>query len=81
MSVKIMARVWAHSSVKGAELVVLLALADSADDDGVTSLDLAALSEKTHFAIARLQRVLDRLKVKGGLKFDATLVLTAWTIA
>ena len=34
MSVKIMTRVWAHSQQKGGELLVMLALADFANDAG-----------------------------------------------
>jgi len=34
MSIKVMSRVWEHSQAKGSPLLLLLALADSADDDG-----------------------------------------------
>lgn len=54
MSIKVMTWVWAHSPAQGTDRLILLAIADSADDDGgnawpseATLADKAKVSERT----------------------------------
>lgn len=61
MSVKVSQSVWAHSRAKGAELLLLLAIADVADDEGVAYPSLATLANKirmgernTHYLVKKL---------------------------
>ena len=61
MSVKVSQSVWAHSRAKGAELLLLLAIADVADDEGVAYPSIATLARKirmgernTHYLVKKL---------------------------
>lgn len=67
MSVEVMTWVWKHSSAEGTDRLVLLAIADSADDDGtnawpseVTLADKCRVSERT---VRRSIRALESLGV------------------
>ena len=69
MSIKVMAQVWEHSPAKGAELLLLLALADSADDNGIACLTVPELAERTRMTPRRARRVLLRLADSGAIEF------------
>lgn len=61
MSVRVMADVWADAPVEGGELLVLLALADWADDDGVCWPGTAAIAKKSRLSVRHVKRVIDAL--------------------
>jgi helix-turn-helix protein len=61
MSIKVMTRVWDHSRHKGSQLVLLLALADHADDDGVCWPATPHLAQKIRMSERQTQRILDTL--------------------
>ena len=68
MSVKIMARVWAHSQQKGGELLVMLALADFANDAGESWPSIPTLAEKARLAERHARRVLRNLESAGEIR-------------
>ena len=63
MSIKIMARVWAHSQRKDGELLVMLALADFANDAGESWPSLDVLAQKARLSKKQLCIVLKKLEV------------------
>src|SRR3569832_799934 len=72
MSVKVQSVVWKHSRCGGSALLLLLALADIADDEGVAYPSVAALARKirmsernTHYLIKKLC-IMDELSVEDG---------------
>ncbi len=65
MSVKIMSAVWEQSQHKGAHLLVLLALADHASDDGVSWPSLARLASCARVAPRHVRRILRDLEAEG----------------
>lgn len=68
MSVKIMARVWAQSTRKDGELLVLLALADFANDAGECWPSIPILAEKARLTERQVRRVLDKLEEIGEIR-------------
>jgi hypothetical protein len=66
MSVKVMARVWAHSKCSGTELVTVLALADWADDDGWCWPSLPKLAIKTRVTVSQLCKILTAIEQQTG---------------
>ena len=68
MSVKIMARVWAHSQQKGGELLVMLALADFANDTGECWPSIPVLAQKARLSDRQTMRVLNTLQSSGELR-------------
>ena len=68
MSVKIMARVWAHSRQKGGELLVMLALADFANDAGESWPSIPTLADKSRLAERQTRRVLRNLESAGEIR-------------
>ena len=65
MSVKLMSRVWDDAPVEGSELLLMLALADSANDEGVCWPSQETLSRKTRINKRHVQRLLSRLAAAG----------------
>ena len=68
MSVKFMARVWAQSTRKDGELLVLLALADFANDAGEAWPSIRVLAEKARLTPRQCCRVLEKLEVAGEIR-------------
>lgn len=68
MSVRVMSRVFDHSKARGNELLVLLAIADWADDDGVAFPSLEAIAAKARIARSTVQAVVGRLVALGELE-------------
>lgn len=62
MSVKVMARVWAHSQRKDGELLTLLALADFANDQGECWPSIPVLAQKARLTERQTRRVLIKLE-------------------
>lgn len=65
MSIKAMMHVWQHSRQRGSALVVMLALADMANDDGECYPGKGKLSEKCRLTVRNLTEVLRKLEAAG----------------
>lgn len=65
MSVTVSAAIWAHSDRKGNELLVLLALADQANDQGVAWPSVRTLSEKARTSLRATRYLLRDLETAG----------------
>src|SRR5262249_22305654 len=62
MSIKVMTRVWTHSQRKDGELLVMLALADFANDAGECWPSILTLAQKARLTERQTRRVLKRLE-------------------
>jgi len=71
MSIKVMTRVWEESKHKGSELLLLLAIADNARDDGHAWPGLSVLSGKTRLSRQTLSKKLENLVESGELYIHA----------
>ncbi len=67
MSMEIMTRVWECSKQKGTPLLLMLAIADNANHDGVAFPGVAYLARKTRMSERQVQRVLQDLDKSGEL--------------
>lgn len=67
MSVKILNDVWQHSTHKGSALLLLLAIADHADDNGIAYPSVPHLARKTRMTERNVQHALRRLVRSGDL--------------
>lgn len=65
MSVRVMADVWEHSEMEGGALLVLLALADWANDEGKCWPRAETLAKKARLSTRQLSRVLTSLEDAG----------------
>jgi hypothetical protein len=71
MSIAMMARVWSHSTVTdSSELLVLLAIADWADDSGVAYPKVKNLAAKSRLSERQVQRCLVSIMDRGELKVE-----------
>lgn len=68
MSIRVMTSVWQYSACKGSDLLLLLALADRADDDGYCYPKVATLAQKTRMSERSTQYNLKRLVEVGELE-------------
>lgn len=68
MSVKVMARVWAHSQHEGGELLAMLALADFANDEGECWPSLEVLAQKARLTKRQTCKVLGKLEAAGEIR-------------
>ncbi|MQA63912.1 MAG: hypothetical protein GEU86_21155 [Actinophytocola sp.] len=72
MSIKVMTWVWDHSPAVGTELLMLLAIADHAGDDGRDAWpSVKRLAQRTRLDERTVRRVLKRLTSHGHLIVDA----------
>jgi hypothetical protein len=67
MSVRTMARVWEFSKNKGNDLLMLLAIADFADDDGRAYPSVSTLAEKCRMKPRNASAILSALRASGEL--------------
>lgn len=65
MAVNVMSNVWKNSQQKANKLLLLLALADSANDEGWTYPSQKTLAEKCRLGIRAVQKLLDALEDEG----------------
>ena len=65
MSVDVMSRVWKHSTQRGGALLVLLALADFADDDGYAWPAVPTIAAKARMTERNARYVLRELEASG----------------
>jgi hypothetical protein len=71
MSIKCMDRVWSHSRSKGSALLLLLAIADHAHDDGTGAWpSQETLARKTRMSVRQVRRLLDLLAAGGELTIE-----------
>lgn len=68
MSVRSISRVWDGSQHSGTELLMLLAIADFADDDGRAYPSVASLARKCRMQPRNARYILNELQVSGELK-------------
>ncbi|GAP11801.1 hypothetical protein BECAL_02995 [Bellilinea caldifistulae] len=62
MSSEIMARVWQNSQAGGDKLLLLLALADGADGDGLVIVNKPLLADKCRRSVKGIERALEELE-------------------
>jgi hypothetical protein len=62
MSSEIMARVWQNSQMGGDKLLLLLALADGADGDGLVVVNKPLLADKCRQSVKGIERTLEELE-------------------
>lgn len=72
MSIRVMSRVWDSSHQEGGRLLVLLALADWADDDGKCWPKLSQLATKARMSVRTAQRALLDLEEEGEIERTGT---------
>lgn len=65
MSIKIMSLVWESSVGKGTKRLVLLALADSANDEGVTWPHMATIARKANCGLSSARKAVAELEADG----------------
>ena len=70
MSIRTMSHVWEHSQQKGASLLLLLAIADYANDDGRAWPSIATLANKIRMSERNTQRLLQRLSRCGEIEIE-----------
>jgi len=61
MSIRVMDRVWEHSQQSSGALLVLLAISDFADDDGIAFPSIRTLARKARLSERQVQRVIAEL--------------------
>ncbi|WP_185802962.1 helix-turn-helix domain-containing protein [Pontivivens nitratireducens] len=70
MSIKIMSRIWESGGLKPTEKLILLSLADHANDDGVCYPSLARLVAKTGLSERGAQSTIKNLEERGWLQIE-----------
>lgn len=70
MSVKVMTKVWEWSQAEGAELLMMLALADRSDDDGVSYPGIGTVAKKCRISGRSVQRHMKKASERGELKIE-----------
>lgn len=73
MSVRALSHVWQHSQQKGGNLLVLLALADFADDEGVSWASASKIAEKSRLDERHARRILRELESAGEITVERRL--------
>jgi len=69
MSIKIMTEVWEHSQMKGSLLLLLLAIADFANDDGIAYPGTPTLAKKIRMSERQVKRLRQKLYDAGELEY------------
>lgn len=70
MSLKVSKRVWANSTAAGSERLMLLAIADFADDDGSAFPSIATLARMCNTGERNAMYLLKALQERGELRVD-----------
>lgn len=70
MSINVMSAIWKSSQATGGELLVLLAIADFADDDGMAYPSVSTLGKKSRLSARQVQRAIRRLTALGELAIE-----------
>jgi hypothetical protein len=72
MSMSLMAHIWQHSPQRGNKLLLLLALADLADDQGVSSSTDAGLAKKLRTTVPQIKRLVTELEDENAIVIRKT---------
>lgn len=67
MSIKLMSEIWQHSPAKGTRLLLLLAIADHANDEGIAWPGVESLARKCRMSSRNVQYLLRELEREGSL--------------
>jgi helix-turn-helix protein len=67
MSMRMMTLVWEKSQHKGSELLLLLAIADNANDQGIAYPSIGTLAKKTRMSRRSIQYLIHRVEQTGEL--------------
>jgi hypothetical protein len=70
MSIRVMSEIWKRSSATGAELLVMLALADFSNDQGESYPSLRIIAQKARLSVRGVCKILDRLQASGEVRRD-----------
>jgi len=70
MSLRSISATWDHSKAQRSDLLLLLAIADEAHDDGTASPDLKSLMDKSRLSRRKVQGACRRLEALGELAID-----------
>ncbi len=70
MSIAVMTRVWKHSRAKGSALLLLLAIADHADDAGVAYPSVTTLATKIRMTRRNAGKLIAALEAMGELRIE-----------
>lgn len=70
MSIRVMSQVWDNGPEKQGHLLVMLALADYADDAGKCWPSIASIAAKARMSERGVQKIIRALEVDGWLKID-----------
>ncbi len=62
VSIKTMSRAWDNSSAKGSALLVLLAIADNAKDNGIAWPGIISISERSRLSKRQVIRIIEQLE-------------------
>ena len=68
MSIRMMTLVWDQSQHKGSELLLLLAIADNANDQGVAYPSVRTLAKKTRLSTRQVKRLIKVVELSGELR-------------
>ncbi|MDQ3831906.1 MAG: helix-turn-helix domain-containing protein [Candidatus Tectomicrobia bacterium] len=68
MSIAIMTHVWQRSQHKGSELLLLLAIADNANDQGIAYPSVRTLAKKTRLSRRNVQYLINKVEQSGELR-------------
>jgi hypothetical protein len=71
MSIAVMTSVWEHSKQRGGSLLILLALADHANDEGLCWPGLERLAKKSRMSVRQVQRCLEALREAGEIAVES----------
>lgn len=71
MSIKAISHIWDHANASGGELLVLLALADHANDDGACWPGISLVAKKSRMSERNVQRIIQKLQSAGQLTIDS----------
>ena len=72
MSIRVMTQVWEHSSQEHGNLLVLLAIADFADDAGRAFPSVETLAKKARLSERQVQRAIKELRVAKEIEVAGT---------
>ena len=72
MSIRLMTAIWDGGLLKGSDLLVLLALADAANDSGYCYPSVSRLAARARIGERAVQKVLARLESEGHITRDST---------
>lgn len=70
MSIKFMTRIWEHSPQEGAALLMILAIADHANDQGVCWPSVRTLARKCRVSERHATRLISKLQGDGEIEIE-----------